>query len=296
MQWLRSHPYVAALIGTVVLILLGAFVVKERIAVRPEYSETRAWGGVGAQLLNPISRAPNYTGSIQEDIYREVRSGPPFYYSPAPAQIPFIDAGGSGDFDFDAFLALLSQPAGGKPGEATSDNSLLDTAYSFIPGGLISTSTTHKVRTPIQQALYNYGNEAGSSIQSFESTFGNASQILKDQFEDRESPSKNAALRALAEGLTGVGKALEGMGDVPSEVERAHAKVAASYRELGDKLSRVPGAKSEQEILDGILAYNSAAESYVKNYVALATLLSAYGVMFAPDDPGSVFTFTNVGL
>ena len=293
MEWLRTHPYAASIAGAGILILLGVFIVKERASVAPDSSTTSVWSGVGTHLFNP---SPGVSGPFEnnsENIYSDVRSGPPFYYNPTPAQAPPMSTG-ENNFDFDAFLAILANPQ--KTGVTSNDDSLLDTAYSFIPGGLISTSASSENRTPSQQTLYNYGNEAGSFIQSFENSFRNASQILRDQSEDRENPQKNAALVSLAESLAGVGDALERMEDVPSEIRAAHGKVVASYREMGEKLGRVPEARRDDTFLSAIRDYNTTVESYLKNYVALATLLSAYGVVFTAEDPGSVFTFTNVSF
>jgi hypothetical protein len=65
---------------------------------------------------------------------------------------------------------------------------------------------------------------------------------------------------------------------------------------MGAALSKVPEAKLDQDMLTAMLAYNTTVETYVKNYVSLATLLSAYGVTFSTYDAGVVFTFTNVSL
>ena len=294
MEWLRTHPYAASIAGAGILILLGVFTVKERASVAPDSSTTSVWGGVGTHLFNPSSGMSGPFENNSENIYSDVRTGPPFYYNPTPAQTPPSSAGADDSFDFEAFLSVLAGPQ--KTGGASSDDSLLDTAYSFIPSGLISTSISQKERTPLQQALYNYGNEAGSFIQSFENSFRNASQILRDQSEDRENPQKNTALVSLAEGLAEVGNALERMEEVPSEIRAAHAKVAVSYREMGEKLVSVPEARRDDAFLSAIRDYNTIVESYLKNYVALATLLSAYGVVFTAEDPGSVFTFTNVSF
>ena len=294
MEWLRTHPYAVSVAGAFILILIGVFIVKERASVAPDNSTTSVWGGIGTRLFNP---SPGVSGPFEnnsENIYSDVRSGPPFYYNPAPAQTPPSSAGADDNFDFEAFLSVLAGPR--KTGGASGDDSLLDAAYSFIPSGLISTSTFQKTHSPTQQTLYNYGNDAGSFIQSFENSFRDASQILKDQYEDRENPQKNAALVSLAESLAGVGDALERMEDVPSEVRAAHGKVAASYREMGEKLSRIPEARRDETFLEATQTYNAAVESYLKNYVALATLLSVYGVVFTAEDPGSVFTFTNVSF
>src|SRR3989344_2595766 len=292
MSWLRSHSYMVAIIGTVVLLIMGAIIVGKRAAVAPEPSSLRAWGGVGVDFLDTSSRAPSEASPNQEDLYTEVRSGPPFYYAPS-AQIPQTQPGDVKDLDLDELLAMLSHSP---QGAAPKDGASVVDAYSFIPTGLLSTSTTQTSRTPTQLALYNYGNEAASNIQSYEDLYRNAPQIMKNQFENRQNPEKTAALLGLANGLAGVGNALLAMEEVPSQVLSAHEKLGVSYQEMGERLSRIPAAKYDQDLIDTILAYNSTAETYTKNYIALATLFSAYGVTFGSDDPGSVFTFTQGSL
>ncbi|OGG57960.1 hypothetical protein A2853_03480 [Candidatus Kaiserbacteria bacterium RIFCSPHIGHO2_01_FULL_55_17] len=293
MPWLHVHPYLASVIGAGLLVLIGSIIVAQRSNVQPQGATLRVWGGVGANIFDPTSSGGQNFGKPAENLYTQVQSGPPFYYAPVQ-QIPGTQ-GVADDFDFGSFLAFLSGSAGNTSGTIAEGSDVLD-AYSFIPQGLISTSYPERRVTPTQAALYDYGNEAGSFIQSFEGRYRDAPQILKDQFEDRYDTGKNEALLALANSLAGVGQQLERMENVPSEVRSAHLKVATSYQDVGKALSLIPPAKSDQAVIDAILAYNAVVETYVKNYVALATLFSAYGVMFTPENPGSVFTFTNVSL
>ncbi len=295
MQWLRAHPYIASLAGAVIALGIGAIVVANRSDVSPKPSGLRAWGGIGSNLFDPTNvRVGRQPDAHSSNLYTQVQSGPPFYYAPAARQLPLMQAQDEVDFDFDTFIALLAGPSGSVLADGEGNATALD-AYSFIPQGLISTSAPRKRLTPTQQALFDYGNEVGSYIQSFDEQYRNAPQILKDQFEDRENPEKNGALLSLARALEDVGFQLETI-KAPSEIRSAHQKVAASYKELGKKLSAVPNAKTNEAVLDAILTYNSATEEYVKNYVSLATLISAHGVSFSPEDAGSVFTFTNASL
>lgn len=290
MSWLRTHVYLASLVGALIITVLGALIVVKRSTVNPQPSGLRAWGGVGSDLFDPTNVRSERQPLPQENLYTEVQNGPPFYYAPAANQLPLVQSQGGDDFDFESFIALLSVPSSSGKSTQTSGTEL--DAYAFIPQGLISTSTGDRERTPIQQALFNYGNEVGSYIQSYEERYRAAPQILRDQFEDRENAEKIAALRSLAGALEDVGYQLEGFEEIPSEVSAAHLKVAASYKELGTKLALIPEAKVDKEIIDAMLAYNAAVETYTKNYISLATLLSLYGVAFSQNDPGNVFTFS----
>lgn len=289
MSWISEHLYLASLLGAFGVIILGVFIVMNKSTVDPQPSGLRAWGGVGSNLFDPTDVRTEGQPLPQENLYTEVQSGPPFYYAPAANQLSFVQSQGGDDFDFESFITLLSAPSGGKSTQSSGTG--LD-AYSFIPRGLISTSTGEKARTPTQQALFNYGNEAGSYIQSYEERYRAAPQILKDQFEDRENTEKNEALRSLAGALEDVGYQLEAFEEVPSEVRAAHLKVAESYKEIGKKLALITETKTDQEMIDAILTYNAAAEIYTKNYISLATLFSLYGVTFSQNDPGNVFTFS----
>src|SRR3989344_2835830 len=103
MHWLRAHPYLAALGGTVVLIALGTFVVGNRTPAQPARSPTLTWEGAGSNLLNPTLTAPNFTGVTKENIYSEVTSGPPFHFSAPSVQFSPADAEAGGEFDLEAF-------------------------------------------------------------------------------------------------------------------------------------------------------------------------------------------------
>lgn len=292
MEYLRSRPFAIALVCAGVLIIIGTIIVLDRINGPESSAPVRAWGGSGGYLLSPTGQASAPMGGSREDnIFAQVQSGPPFHYGPVPATSAVAN---EDELNLDSLLSLLSS-AGNPTSEPLSEETSLD-AYAFIPSGLISSGSKAEPRTPIQQDLYNYGNEVGSTIQSFESLFRNSPQILKDQFEDRQNAAKNEALLSLAQGLAGVGISLERMENVPEPVRTAHGKVAASYRALGEKLAEVPKARTEQAILDAMLSYNTSVEAYIKNYVSLATIISAYDVKFAPEDPGSVFVFTNVSF
>ena len=286
MGWLRSHPYLSSLLAAAFLIVIGGFVVAQRLSVRGETKIPRAWAGLGTNLLNPTSEIPDKKAFPQENLYTEVQNTAPFYYAPENAQIPLAQT--NTDFDFEGFLASLSHKS--NPAPAKEDDPGVD-PYSFIPRGLLSISSD-KERTETEEALFNYANEAASYVETHEGNYRNAAQILKDQFEDPQNRAKNAALKGLADSLAGVGSALSGMEEVPAEVQSAHEKLAKSYQEMGQRLALIPEARSEQALTDSMLAYNAAVEAFTKNYVALATLLSVQGVTFSSEDPGSIFTFS----
>jgi len=283
MEWLRAHPYVAASGAAGLLLIIGAAFVESKREMSP-LSSPRVWSGGGQSLLNPSSYTPNpvlqaqlYLNTATDTLIRATITG-----NPAQEDAPF---------SFEEILATISEPrASGSAATEPADT------YSFIPGGLISTTTKPEGRSDSQQALYNYGNDAGSYIQSYEDRHRNAPVTLRDQVEDRNDPQKAEAVREIGGALMQVGRNLEGMEEVPAAIRSAHALLAKSYTEIGGKLQKVPDAAGDEAFITTITEYNSAVDTFTKRYVAVALLLSAHGVIFAPYESGSVFTFTNAGL
>ena len=298
MEWIRKHPYISALCAAGVLLFFGVFIVEQQAAT-PSPSQPSSWSDTGAPLFNPISpaasAAPATGTQNQQNITQQVQNAAPYtYIPPADVTVASTDVGtNSGDsFDFNAFMASLSQTsAPAKPAPA-STNSSLNSAYSFIPSGLVSTTTPQNKRTKEQQDLYDYGNELGSYVQSFEQQNPGEAQTLTNQIQDRTDASKIAAVEALGQALQNVGASMSRMDTVPAQMGAMHTALAQSYIEIGTKLALVPQAQRDSDFVAAIQAYDTAADNFMKNYVAVAQLFSAYGVTFASDDPGSVFTFT----
>jgi hypothetical protein len=300
MNWIRTHPYASALGAAGLLLLVGAFIV-ERQSAAPVTSQTNAWGGAGVALLNPISAtAPAESSQNGENIMQQVQSAAPYTYVPPtvlnPTGAAGADANQDDPFNYDAFVASLEQESAPAKSAPSGGGSSAASAYAFIPGGLISTTTAHSTRTKTQQDLYDYGNELGSYIQSFEQQNPNEAQVLTDQVQDRSDAGKAAAVEALGQALENVGNEISNMDTVPPQMASAHAALAKSYVEIGTKLALVPQAQRDSDFVSAIETYDTAADTFTKNYVAVANLFGAYGVTFAPDDPGSVFTFTPTSL
>lgn len=291
-NWALSHPYISALVGAGVLVVAAAFLI---VRGTPAPSGTRpvAWGGAGTFF----SGSPQPLGSSElPSIAQETVSAPPYTYTLPNLQPGNSQSGGeqaADGFDFNAFIALLS--VGSEPKPSPSSSSSVQNAYAFIPTGLVSAQVPAK-RTPLQGALYQYGNDVGSFIQSFEQEHPNAAKVLWDQAQDRADAGKASALASFAQSFTSLGNTLAGMDDVPSQTQSAHDALTESYRDLGQKLAAVPGIKTDADFLASVNAYNASVEIFTKRYVALANLFVAYGVSFAQGDPGSVFTFTNTAL
>ncbi len=298
MNLLRSHFYLFLIAVVALFVVIGAFSLKE-YSPTPSTPRTIAWGGLGGTPYYPVSGERPAEGSSTEEtgnIYNSVQSGPPFFYS---APTSDTNSEEKDTFDVNAFLAYLKGET--TPVSESADDetplSFFENPYSFITNGAyFSVSPSTKERTPVQQALYEYGNNAGKIVQGFEDANQNMADVVQAQVEYPEDPLKVAALKELAGELTGVGLSLEELTSVPPEAVSQNAALAASYKEMGAKLALVPNAKTEESRVETMLAYNASAETFVTNYVALVTLFSIMEVTFAPDEAGSVFTFTMTGF
>jgi hypothetical protein len=306
MEWLRTHQYASALSAAGLLVLIGIVIVVGKSSATPSNSQPLTWGGAGTVF----GAAPTQGGAPAQqnagDMIQQVQSAAPYTYIPITAPQDSTDATSSDSFDFNAFVSMLSTQGKAAPSSSASSNTSAG-AYAFIPGGLVSTSSLTKTRTPLQDTLYSYGNDVGGYIQSFEQQYPNETQILTNQVQDRTNPDKAAAVEALGQSLSGLGASLTEMdaGDstdaggnqnVPIQMKSAHDALAKSYSDLGVKLALVPQATSDSDFLAAINAYDTSVQAFTKTYVAYANLFVAYGVSFSPEDPGSVFTFTQATL
>lgn len=296
MEWLRSHPYTSALCAAALLVVVGAYIVISR-ASQPAETRPASWGGEAVPLLDPTSYAPATT-VLGDDasIMQRVQSGPPYtyiapdFFTPVPPSE--TDAG---QYDFDAFVAELTKTSSVKASSSTDESGTLS-AYAYIPRGLISTTTPSAPRSALQQKLFDYGNDIGSTIESFEQQHSNTVQALKAQVEDRADPEKAAAVVKIGRDFEALGKILAAMDPVPSTVAPTHRALAESYIELGKKLALVPSAERDGDFLKAIEAYNASADVFVQNYIRLVSFFGAYGVIFASVDSGRIFTFNPGGF
>lgn len=291
MEWARTHPYLSALSAAGALLALGLLIVNHRVST-PAGGSLKVWGGGQGSLLDPTS----YTGGISSATERSgiLNSGRDISFIPlSPEQLYGADTDQTGAFDMSAFIAALTEPAASTPSTQTSAD--LSLAYTFIPQGLVATTSAGPRRSPLQESLYQYGNDAGSYISTYEDSHRNVGQILTDQIQDRQHPQKAQAVRDVGSALQTVGEQLQGMEAVPSLAASAHAGLAQSYIDIGAKLTKVPDAQRDSDFIAAIETYNAAAEQFARKYVALASVFPASGVSFSPQDPGSVFMFTAAG-
>ncbi len=290
-DWAKAHPYTAASIVAGALLVMGALIVGER-ASRPQTSGIQAWGGTDLSFVNSTSFSPNAPIVSTNPNLLNTQAEPDFTSIPY-TQNSDLDTPTNEGFSLGDLLALISKPSNSS-NSADSGTPDLRGAYAFVPQGLISTTTPGPTRTGTQQKLYQYGNDVGSYISTYEDSHKNAGQVLTDQVQDRQNQSKAQAVKDIGAALASVGRNLQSMDEVPSIVAPVHTALAKSYIDMGAKLALVPDAESDQGYISAIEAYNAAADSFAKQYVALANIFVGTRVVFSPEDPGSVFSF-NVG-
>src|SRR3989344_789101 len=212
MEWIYQHSYATAIIGALLVLVLGAFVVERSTGVIPQRTGL-IWGSTEGSLFDATSYQP-------QELTLETATTRPGGTSIDHALNISLSSDinieqSAPDFNFDAFLAELSTtPAAPTP---NGNSQLLEPglAYSFIPSGLISTSTTETSRSALQQELFDYGNTIGSYVLSFEARNRNMTQDVKGHIEDRFSKEKAAALVRLANGIIELGTSLSTMDSVP---------------------------------------------------------------------------------
>lgn len=292
MQWLRAHPYTDAIALAGTLLIVGVLVVQTHRSVpaRTEGTWGSAGGIISTGVASPIANNTPDTGSIPTQAYS------------IGYIAPHLDAGESGNpneshafmDDLEALIASVSGKA--KQKTEYTGNETTSPTYSFIPSGLIATTTLATgERSPLQEALYTYGNEVGNIVQSFEAGHPDQPAILKNHIENRTSPQAIAALKRLGEDLVHVGDEIEAMAQTPPQARSAHTKLVTAYRSIGTKLAAIPDNTTEDSLYDAIMTYNTAAEGFARDYVSLVSVFQSYAVTFGPNDGGSIFVFPSSG-
>jgi hypothetical protein len=283
--------YSAVSIAAGILILAGTIIVIRHSPAKASGTLT-VWGGSGAVFPDPSSYPSQSITSATVTTLTQRDQSLTFGAIP-PAPVTSGDDTSEDDiYGLSSLLAMISQPGNLQYAEPT-DTPLY--AYSYLPTGLISTSTPAKTLSARQKALFEYGNTVGGSIQSYENAHTNTTQILKNQVEDRRNTLKNQAVVDIGASLTTLGEKIASIEEVPADAAGLNSALAESYKELGAKLSLIPAAERDADFVQAITTYNTAADAFSKNFVALATLFSVSGITFDSGDAGSVFTFTGGG-
>lgn len=292
-----SHPNLLkmAILGTIAVVGIGFLVVNSRTPAAPRGSSTN-WVGLGTLIDGAPAdpQAPVQARPDEQSLFSEVTKGAPFVYIP-PAGGPAQQvASNTDEFSIEDVLATLSPQSktAWVPTSVPEGEPSLMEAYAFVPQGLFSTTTEGQTRTEAVQRLFDYGNELGSLVQAYETMHQNTSQIATDHLADRTNPEKIAALKQVGDDIILLGKRINAMEEVPASATQAHKALAAGYQDVGAALKVVADARSDQQLLDAVNAYNATMDKLTPRYIAMVTLFSMRNVSFTASDPGSVFSFS----
>lgn len=286
LRFFEAHPFSTGITIFIVIVFLG-WIFSLRAQPGAPSLTLHAWGGA----LPIGDSAPTSAASFTD-------TGPTPTTDTASLARPLSNAQPivptTADAGFDAFLAQLSRT--GAPAAGTSSIAAqIQAAFSGVPTlpANFGTAPLSKTRTPEQAALFAYGDAAGTIVKNFEATHLDEQSVLEAQAKDRGDAASAAKLRALAHDLGAIGTQLLAIENVPASAASANTTLAASYHDLGTKLTAVADAGADDtNALTAIRAYNASADAFVDSYVALVDLFGISGVTFSTTDPGNAFTFT----
>lgn len=291
-MWPLGRSTVIISVALAAILLIGFFIVRSRTAYTDPNTQA-FWGSAYGTF------APNASERTPQEIIPQKLNQPFKYVTPFASQLP-KDANITDDgpveygdtFDYEGFLASLRPTS--YPVSETDDTSFIAEVYALLPSGLISTTTAQR-RTKTQQALYEYGNEVGSIMESFDSAYQDQqTTILDDYHADPENVEKQETMRTLAKSIAHIGTQMTSMEFVPENISAMHALLATRYLEAGRALEAIVGTKTDEELLSRIETYNATADNLGTALVSLSILFESTGVGFASYDPGSVFTFSPI--
>ncbi len=284
------HPVFLTLLVAAICVLIGLYFIERQRAVVPS-GDSMTWGRIGAYLEPQNPATTPDSSRIPEPLVDVGEDSPPVPVTasnPQPQKPPQKTAAADGSFDYNALLAQLRHDSTAPAQQANKTFTQLLDAFSFAP---VIATPEEKVKTPEQQALFEYGNDIGLRLKGFAALNSNMAQILSDQIAHRTDPSKGNPLRDLGNRYVTLGESILAIHDIPPAVESAHYKLGESYVQLGRALSRVPDATEDQAFLAAITAYNNKADAYTNAFVGMVTLFSTLEVRFEESDGGSVFSF-----
>lgn len=286
--WVHRHPYLASTVVAVSLLVILILVVAARSGVGGSDMGNN-WVGAGSVFFTGGRNLTQAERMTAQEVVKQQSPDTQLGYIPIAMQsADGVQEDGTYGNDLSSLLALLTQPKGSASAGASAQT---ESGFSLIPQGLISVADPTVKRTPEAEALFSYGNEVGTYVQGFESMHSNSAQILKDQAEDRTNAEKAARVDALGYAMAELGRDLNQMQEIPASARAAHTAYATSYRLAGTNLTKVAAAKTDEEYIDAIGAYNTSVESLSKRFLVLVGLFSANNVSFSSSDPGSMFVF-----
>lgn len=135
------------------------------------------------------------------------------------------------------------------------------------------------------EKIKKYGNAVGEVIQTAVRGMGDQNSMLMAFVTDT---SKKAPVESLADKYRTLATELDTINHIVPFTKNA-AQLADGYRAVAAGLDTLALA-TKDTVYDQLLTYNSKVETFAEAFVPYASLFSALGVTFSPDEPGGIFT------
>ena len=292
MSWIRAHPYASifALAGlALVSVVAIAFPRIDSLTQDPRSISS----GPIFPTSNVVSNTPDTSATIETTLPRYDGSGDVAGTAPTsptdanPAGSPQTGA----DIALTAFLNSLSAPGTGSAPDTSAGDALLREINALIPPAVTVAATARtEARTPEQEALFRFGNEAGLAILSFENANTDMAERLKTWFDNRKNDSSKASVVAIADDMATAGATLAALSDVPTAARSANQDLAKSLQTAAQGLKAVVAASGDSSIADAMKTYNASADEFTRSYLVLADLFTLNQIVFGAQDTGSAFS------
>ncbi len=277
-------------LAMVVAVFVFVRIIAQNIPV--PVSSVQTWSGGGQALVPSVPTVPVNTAP---SVVADGHDVPLIVVATSTSTSAPIPASDTSATDWLASLTGSVRSTTSTTNTLTAPSSFSDIfAYSLIPGG-VATTTQQVTKTPEEQALYVYGNALGAKILGFEEAHPDMPSTLQSQAADPANVSKQAAVVALADDYAALGKDVS-MLEAPTSIAPVVHKLSVSYAGMADKLRAVPSAVAEKERVSSMLAYDTAADEYIRSFLGVVSTFSAYGIKFDKSEPGSVFMLSAPSL
>jgi len=145
----------------------------------------------------------------------------------------------------------------------------------------------------IQDELKAYANTLAQALNTFISAEGDQSALLSAYIEARTDTVAQARLRGLTNAYQNLAEKLSTI-EAPLPLAQNHQNLSTGYERIGTYLWDITTAQTDGELYNKLIAYNAVAEDVARYHIVVITSLKAYGVTFAPGEPGNAFVFDGI--
>jgi hypothetical protein len=287
----RARVVVIALIATAILLFAAAYMVMSRPANTAAEGKTESWGFNVPPPGNYLSDTTNDQGpavqmneTVPEPIDFSVFE--PRTVSENSTNEPAIKNSAGTEAETPHTVTNANTQ------KSTEDKGFLDNMYSLLTSfGRPSSGTVTPARSATQEALYTYGNRAGTLIQRVESKTKTHTDALVAFFEEKTDANRENILE-MSGAFEDLSVDLQEMDAVPQQVAAAHEDLASGYEHIAENLRNIAETEDDEALLAAVEQYNADADVFAAAFVSVVTTFSAYDVTFTATDPGSLFVFT----